>query len=316
MDLTALNFHHLFCFWMIALEGSVVAAAKRLRLSQPTLSAHLRQFEEHLGTQLFVRAGRRLVLTEAGRTAFAYAERIFSTAQEFVDTLSGRHSSAPVLRVGVVENFPHLVALRFFERVLKLRADLRLLAVSMALEQLLAKLMNGEISLVLADTAALRSYSRQFQWIVLEASPLALYAPVRLADRVRSGGLQALAGRPFLLPGPSCPLRQKVERWLNTISPPPDVIGEIDNSALLKALATSKGAFFVMPYVEAKQLERLYHVRHVHVIEDVRQHYYIVAQRSVLPESIVAQVLSLLPGTNRAQGPGKAKGRRASRTGK
>jgi LysR family transcriptional activator of nhaA len=54
-----LNYHHLFYFFNVAREGSVAAAAARLRLSQPTVSAQVRTLEDALGEQLFTRrAGR------------------------------------------------------------------------------------------------------------------------------------------------------------------------------------------------------------------------------------------------------------------
>ncbi|WP_431282489.1 LysR family transcriptional regulator [Humitalea sp. 24SJ18S-53] len=46
--------------------GSVHAAARQLRISQPTLSRRLQRLEAELGFRLFIRTGRRLVLTEAG----------------------------------------------------------------------------------------------------------------------------------------------------------------------------------------------------------------------------------------------------------
>lgn len=46
--MTTLNYHHLLHFWTVAREGGVAAAARRLRLSQSTLSTQLRQLEEQM----------------------------------------------------------------------------------------------------------------------------------------------------------------------------------------------------------------------------------------------------------------------------
>ena len=56
-----LNYHHLLYFWTVGREGSVSAAARKLHLAQPTVSAQIKSLEETLGDQLFVRQGRRLV---------------------------------------------------------------------------------------------------------------------------------------------------------------------------------------------------------------------------------------------------------------
>ena len=69
MSLERINFHHLHYFWAVANDGNLTRTAKHLRVSQSALSAQIRQLEEQLGAPLFLREGRRLVLSEAGRLA-------------------------------------------------------------------------------------------------------------------------------------------------------------------------------------------------------------------------------------------------------
>src|SRR5512141_1521355 len=91
-----LNYHHLLYFWTIAKEGSVTKASAQLRLAQPTLSAQLRALEESLGERLFIRAGRRLELTDTGRMAYRYADEIFSLGREFLDAVKDRPTGRPM----------------------------------------------------------------------------------------------------------------------------------------------------------------------------------------------------------------------------
>ena len=51
-------------FWTIAEEGTISQAAEVLHLTQPTLSRQLKELEEELGTELFVRENRKMILTE------------------------------------------------------------------------------------------------------------------------------------------------------------------------------------------------------------------------------------------------------------
>jgi LysR family transcriptional activator of nhaA len=69
-----LNYHHLLYFWTVAREGSIVRACERLLLSQPTISGQIRELERAFGAKLFDKVGRNLVLTEAGREAYRYAD--------------------------------------------------------------------------------------------------------------------------------------------------------------------------------------------------------------------------------------------------
>ncbi|MEO1338168.1 MAG: LysR family transcriptional regulator, partial [Myxococcota bacterium] len=71
-----LNYHHLLYFWTVVREGGIQPAARRLRLTHPTISAQLKQLEEFLGEALFDRSGRSLQLTETGHVAYQYADEI------------------------------------------------------------------------------------------------------------------------------------------------------------------------------------------------------------------------------------------------
>ncbi len=63
----------------VARERSFSLAAKKIHLSQPTLSEHVRELEQELGKPLFVRRGRVVTLTDAGRVFEPYAARIIAT---------------------------------------------------------------------------------------------------------------------------------------------------------------------------------------------------------------------------------------------
>jgi LysR family transcriptional regulator for metE and metH len=82
-----LEVRHLRLVTAIATLGSMTRAADRLHLTQSALSHQLRDIEERLGTPLFLRVGRRLVLTPAGDRVLRSAERVLdelSRAEEDV----------------------------------------------------------------------------------------------------------------------------------------------------------------------------------------------------------------------------------------
>ena len=92
--MSSLNYNHLRYFWVVAQEGTMVRAARRLNVSQSALSVQLQKLEHQLGVALFDRAGRRLVLTEAGQIALDYANTMFDAGEELFDTLKGRSGAA------------------------------------------------------------------------------------------------------------------------------------------------------------------------------------------------------------------------------
>ena len=68
-------------FLAIAREKNFSRAAKKIHLSQPTLSEHIAELERELGKQLFHRRGREVALTEAGRVFEPYAARSISAVE-------------------------------------------------------------------------------------------------------------------------------------------------------------------------------------------------------------------------------------------
>src|SRR3954468_13762355 len=102
-----LNYNHLYYFWMVAREGGVVRASEELMVSQPTISAQLKDLEVALGHKLFDRVGRGLGLTETGRVAFNYANEMFSLGQELLNALEHQPAGRPLkLAVGVLDAIP------------------------------------------------------------------------------------------------------------------------------------------------------------------------------------------------------------------
>ncbi|WP_071131246.1 LysR family transcriptional regulator [Enterococcus timonensis] len=69
-------------FSVIAQEGTISQAAEVLHITQPTLSRQLKELEDELGTALFIREKRKMVLTEAGRFLKSRAEEILSLADQ------------------------------------------------------------------------------------------------------------------------------------------------------------------------------------------------------------------------------------------
>ncbi|HEY8541688.1 MAG TPA: LysR family transcriptional regulator [Pseudothermotoga sp.] len=83
-------------FYFVAKLKSFTKAAEALALTQPAVSIQIKSLEQEYGTILFERAGREIVLTEAGKILFSHVERIFSELEraesrlrEYSDPLRG-----------------------------------------------------------------------------------------------------------------------------------------------------------------------------------------------------------------------------------
>jgi aminoethylphosphonate catabolism LysR family transcriptional regulator len=95
------NYQHLRAFHSIAVEGGVSRAARRLNVSQPTLSQQLKALESRHGVSLFEGRKAPLRLTAAGRDLFALTQKLFATAADIDEMLGGSASlTGGILRLG------------------------------------------------------------------------------------------------------------------------------------------------------------------------------------------------------------------------
>lgn len=80
--------------------GGVHRAADHLFVSQPVVSAHLKSLQQRIGAKLFMREGRRMVLTESGDAVYAWAQEVLSRraslARELEDIAAGTAGRAVI----------------------------------------------------------------------------------------------------------------------------------------------------------------------------------------------------------------------------
>ena len=190
-----LNYHHLLYFWMIAREGSIARACQQLQLAQPTMSKQLRQLERAVNQKLFHRAGRNLVLTEAGQVVFRYAEEIFSLGQELTDVLRGKPVGSPMrLLVGLPDVLSKLVAYRLLEPALHLPEPVQIVCEENKLEYLLTELAAHRLDIVLSESAMGSNVNVQPYSHLLGECSISVFGTAILVAPTPSG-LPAVTGR-------------------------------------------------------------------------------------------------------------------------
>lgn len=285
-----LNYHHLLYFWMVAKEGSITAACKKLHLAQPTISTQLKQLEQKVGDKLYDRVGRQIVLTEVGRVVYRYADEIFAIGEELVDTLQNRPTGRPQrLLVGVPEVLPKLIAFRLLEPALKLDENIQLICKEGPLEQLIAGLALHELDVVFSDAPAgpmvrVKAFNHE-----LGGCGIGLFASPELRDRFADGMPESLVEAPFMLSAPGTQLRRSVENWLDSNEMKPRIVGEIDDTALLKVFAEAGLAVIPAPMAIRREIERQFGLRLLIELPGVKERFYaITVERRLRHPAVVA----------------------------
>lgn len=90
-------------FYWIASLGSFRAAAEKLHLTQPAISARIQVLEQDLGVEVFVRQVRNAELTLEGRKLFSYAERLMKLEQDVLSAFMNTTRIEQTIRVGASE---------------------------------------------------------------------------------------------------------------------------------------------------------------------------------------------------------------------
>lgn len=294
MSVEWLNYHHLLYFWVVAREGSIAAATKKLNLTQPTISAQLRLLEESLGEKLFEKSGRRLVLTEAGKIAQRYAEEIFALGRELRDTLRDRPTGKPVrVTVGIADVMPKLVAYRFLRPAFEGGRDIEIVCREGPSDTLLALLGQHEVDLVLTDAPSSGAPLRAFNHFLGDSGTTFFAAPA-MAESMKTAFPQSLDNAPLLMPGAATQIRRELELWFDANNVAPRRVGEFDDLALMTAFGRGGTGIFPAPTVIEEDIETQYGVRVIGRLSEVRARFYAVSAERKVKNPIVSAITSAL----------------------
>jgi DNA-binding transcriptional LysR family regulator len=95
---------HIYTFQAIVKEGSFFRAAEKLMYAQSTITLHIQQLEAELGVKLFIRQGKKVQLTEAGRSLQEQADSLVARATALQETMFNLVAGeAGHVRVGAIE---------------------------------------------------------------------------------------------------------------------------------------------------------------------------------------------------------------------
>jgi DNA-binding transcriptional LysR family regulator len=147
MDLQKLE-----AFLFAAEHLSLSEAAKGLRLTQPTVSHHIKMLETELGFDLFRRSGGRLQLTEAGRSLLPWARKLIQDSNELQEMASSLQSGvAGHLRIACSTTAGKYVLPQLAARFCKRHPGVRVSILACTPDRAVPQLMEGEANLAVVS---------------------------------------------------------------------------------------------------------------------------------------------------------------------
>lgn len=285
-----MNYKHLHYFWVVAKAGSIARASEKLHITPQTISGQLSLLEESLNETLFTRAGRNLELTETGRLVLSYADEIFSLGGELEEVLHNLPENRAIsFKVGIADVVPKSITYRLLAPALQLPDPIRIICREGSVDSLLAQLAIHKLDLVIADSPIPPSINVRGFNHPLGHCGVTFFASASLATQLGADFPQNLNAMPLLLPGEMTVARNQLIQWLDKQHIYPYIVGEFDDSALMKAFGRTGTGIFTAPTPIAEEVEKQYDVTAIGQTNEIQEQFYAISvERKISHPAITA----------------------------
>lgn len=286
-----LNYHHLYLFWVLSKEGTFTKAAEKLSIAQSAVTAQIKMLEDTLGLILVDRTNRRKpILTEEAKYVLDFANSIFETGDELLKWAKhGTKQKKQVLRVGALSGLSRNLQFEFLKPVLNLKG-VTIEITTGDQEKLVRLLKEHHLDLILSSHNVPADGRVTLHSNVLTTSPLVF--AIAKQCKVRGGELKDyLAQKPLCLPSRNFETRPEIDAYLDRFKFHKEILGEIDDIALLRIFAIKSEGVVVIPEMGISgEIEN----GDVHVIAKPRgleQKFYVISRqkrsRNILAEMLI-----------------------------
>src|SRR5580698_1723328 len=241
-----MDLHQLRVFQAAINSGGFTRAGEQLHLSQSTVSQHIKMLEEELGCSLFLRVGKRVLVTEAGNVLLQYAERIFrdlKNAEMAVKEMNALKRGTVRLGVGPTTLTYRLppVLRDYIHRF----PQIELIVLSGNTEFLLGALRSQNLDLAIVMSTAPQSglnvtaLGREELVIVLNAKhPLARQRTLTPSD---------LATLRFILYEKNTAMQNLIDRYFESLGIVAHIAMEVENNEAIKSLVRAGLGASILP---------------------------------------------------------------------
>ena len=174
-------------FLTIGEEGSITAAARVLRLTQPALSRQIKALEDDLGTPLLERGAHSISLTPAGETLMTEARKLVRAADAMIEKVKAAGIGEP-LRIGYAPSLAGEFLAVAMERFTQLHTRVRISLFDCSSSEMRAGLAAGKLDLILAPPNTLPEIRweklREYGWrlVMKKSHPLSKKKKISTAD--------------------------------------------------------------------------------------------------------------------------------------
>jgi len=227
-------------FRAVVEQGGITRAAEKLNRVQSNVTTRIRQLEDDLGVELFIREGKRLHLSPTGRVLVDYADRLLDLAQEARDALQESVPRGP-FRLGAMEStaairLPEPLS-EFHRRYDDVKLDLR----TGTIAELSAGVTAGEFDAALVSEPV---PDGPFDKVTIYDEELAIVAG---AGRAAIRSPRDVQGETILAFEHGCPYRLRMQQWFARAGVLPARIVEMSSWHAIIGCAAARMGIAVLP---------------------------------------------------------------------
>ena len=227
-------------FKAVVEEGGITKAATKLHRVQSNVTTRVKQLEDRLGTKLFLRQNRKLILSPEGKLLLAYADRLLHLSSEAEAVLQGG-TPRGTLRLGTLESTAATRLPPILSRYHLAYPEVRIDLVTGTESALTAKVLNYEIEAAfVADPFTTNNLESQPVFI----EELVLIAP-KSFPKIRTP--KDIGSRTIIAFSTGCSYRRRLEKWLARAKVVPDRVMEFGSYHAIVACVAAGAGIAIVP---------------------------------------------------------------------
>lgn len=281
------NFNHLYYFWHVYKEGSVVGAAEALYLTPQTITGQIKALEERLQGKLFKRKGRGLEPSELGELVFRYADRMFTLSQEMLDIINYRKESHLLFDVGVADALSKRLVSGVLDAVVVEDEQIHLRCFESTHEMLLEQLGQHKLDMIISDCPIDSTQQEGLFSVKIGECSVSFWGQHPLPHQAFPACLEE---RKLLIPGRRSMLGRQILNWINSQGLKVKILGEFDDAALMKAFGAAHNAIFVAPTLYGQDFYQDENITEIGRIDNVMEEYHAIFAERMIQHPAVQRI--------------------------
>jgi LysR family transcriptional activator of nhaA len=277
---------------MVCKQGSVSKAADALYLTPQTVTGQIKLLEERLKGKLLKKSGRSVEPTELGHLVFKYADKMYNLSYEMLDIVNYSQRENWLFEVGVADALSKRVVSQILSNATESESNVHIRCFESTHEHLLEKLSQHKLDMIISDCPIDVSQSSGLFSKKLGEVSMSFFSANQQKDKVFPENIESYK---MLLPSSNTSMGRKVWRWFDSLGVTPNVLGEFDDVALMKAFAEiHREAIFIAPTHHLNDQAIAQPQFHpIAKIEELQEEYHVIFAERMIQHPAVKAICEL-----------------------